>query len=190
LAGSRRLSRVTMEECQGIRWWRRWRPNPGGGGEPFLHKQPIKSGSDPGRCDLREKPSQNSCSRSFDLRSRMRQGLAPERLDMARRANQLISIVEHVNLLLCTAWDHGARHVSLRPRDDGMEITFLGADGDEHTERLSLSYTNAVKRLREMSARLGRVRVDMGGRQWHFDAVVPATRHPERVFLHMRPEED
>jgi hypothetical protein len=109
---------------------------------------------------------------------------------MARRANQSISVIEAVNLLLWAAWEHGARHVLLSPQDEGMEMRFLGADGDEHIERLAFSYEQIVKRLREMSAQLGRVRVDMGGHQWHFDAVVPATRHPERVFLHMRPEKD
>jgi hypothetical protein len=109
---------------------------------------------------------------------------------MARRANQSISVIEAVNLLLWAAWEHGARHVSLRAQDDGTEIRYLGIDGGHHIERLALSYDRVVQRLREMSARLGRVHVDMGGHQWHFDTVVPATRHPERVFLHMRPEDE
>jgi hypothetical protein len=109
---------------------------------------------------------------------------------MARRLPQLLPVFEDVNLLLFAAWEHGARHVLLSPQDDGLEIRYLGIDGGEHIERLALSYEQIVKRLREMSAQLGRVHVDMGGHQWHFDAVVPATRHPERVFLHMRPEKD
>ena len=109
---------------------------------------------------------------------------------MARRLQQSFAVCEDVNLLLFAAWEHGARHVLLSGQDDGMEIRYLGIDGGEHIERLALSYEQIVKRLREMSARLGRVHVDMGGHQWHFDAVVPATRHPDRVFLHMRPEDE
>jgi hypothetical protein len=108
--------------------------------------------------------------------------------EMARRANQSDSVIEDVNLLLCAAWEHGARHVSLRPQDSGMELKYLGRDGGEHVEHLSLSYEDTVERLRDMSVRLGRVHVDIGGRHWHFDAVVPGSRHPDQVFLHMRPD--
>ena len=97
---------------------------------------------------------------------------------------------EDVNQLLWAAWEHGARHVSVSPQKDGIEIRYLSVDGGEHAEHLTLSYEPIVKRLREMSVRFGRVHVDMGGHQWHFDAVVPAARHPERVFLHMRPERE
>ncbi len=108
---------------------------------------------------------------------------------MARHARQPLSVVQDVNLLLFAAWEHGARHVALRPERDGIEISYLRADGHEQTEILSLPYQSTVDRLREMSARMGRVHVHMGGHQWCMDAVVPPTRHPDRVFLHLRPAE-
>jgi hypothetical protein len=107
---------------------------------------------------------------------------------MARQADRSLSIVEDVNLLLFTAWEHGARHVSLQPHDTGTVMSYLGPDGGEHTERLSLRYDHIVKRLREMSARLGRVRIDMGGHHWHLEAVRPASARADQVFIHMRPE--
>jgi hypothetical protein len=108
---------------------------------------------------------------------------------MARRARLPFSIIEDVNLMLFTAWEHGARHVALRPEEGGLEISYLGPDGREKTERLALCYEDTVKRLRQMSTGLGRVHVEMGGQRWHFDAIVPSARCPERVFLHMRPIE-
>ena len=109
---------------------------------------------------------------------------------MARLANQSNSVVEDVNLLLCAAWEHGARHVSLRPQGDGLEISYLGSDGGDHKERLSLHYKEIVMRLRELSRRFGRVRVDIGGHQWQFDAVIPGSGNPNQVFLHMRPADE
>jgi hypothetical protein len=108
---------------------------------------------------------------------------------MARRVQQSMSPFEEVNLFLFAAWEHGARHIALQPLDDGIGVSFLGADGAEHHERLSLPYQSTVKRLREMSARFGRVHLDMGGHQWHLDFVVPPRRDMDRVFLHMRPVE-
>lgn len=106
---------------------------------------------------------------------------------MARRVHQSLSVIERVNLLLLGAWEQGARHVSLRRQGAGIELSFLGPDGREKTERLAYSYDETVERLRELSHDLGRVQVNMAGHEWHFDAVVPASCMPDRVFLHMRP---
>ena len=106
---------------------------------------------------------------------------------MARRVRLPLSVIEDVNLMLFTAWEHGARHIALQPEVDGIEIKYLKPDGAEYHERLALSYEDTVRRLREMSARLGRVRVDMGGHRWNVDATVPSARRPDRVFVHMRP---
>ena len=106
---------------------------------------------------------------------------------MARRLCQTISPFEEINLFLFSAWEHGARHVALRHQDKGIEVKFLGPDGTEHLELLSLPYQTTVKRLREMSARFGRVHLDMGGQQCHLDFVVPRRPNPDRVFLHLRP---
>jgi hypothetical protein len=107
---------------------------------------------------------------------------------MARRAEQ--TIFEDLNLLLFTAWEHGARHAALQPEGEGAEIRFLGPDGSEHAERLSLPYKNLVRRLRQLIARMGRVQLNMGGHQWHLDADIPGSRRPDRIFLHMRAKED
>jgi hypothetical protein len=108
---------------------------------------------------------------------------------MARRAEDSSFNNEDVNLLLFTAWEHGARHVVLRAQGEGMEISYLDPNGGEHSELLALPYSSVVKHLRQMSARLGRVRVEMGGHQWHLEAVAPGSRRPAQVFLHMRPTE-
>ncbi len=108
---------------------------------------------------------------------------------MARRAQDSFTTAEDLNLLLLSAWEHGARHVVLRGRDQGTEISFLDPDGAEHQELLSLSYPQIVKDLRAMTARHGRVHLDMAGHQWDLQAVVPAAGCPERVFLHMHPAE-
>ncbi len=109
---------------------------------------------------------------------------------MARRAEPAFWIVRGVNLLLCTAWEHGARHVALHRRPDGTEIRFLASDGCEHIEYSSMSYDVTVERLREMSKRLGRIRINLAGQHWHFDIVFPEAHRPEPVYLHMRPEEE
>jgi hypothetical protein len=109
---------------------------------------------------------------------------------MARHAQQPKWLDQELNLLLFSAWEHGARHAALQPQDQGTVISYLAADGGEHTERLSLSYDTLVKRLRQMATRLGQVRVDMGGHQWRVEAVVPGSQRPERVFLHMRPYDE
>ena len=108
---------------------------------------------------------------------------------MARHDPQSAWSFEEINLFLLAAWERGARHLALRPQDDGIEVRFLGPDGTEHIERLSLPYLKTVKRLRAMNARFGRVHLDMGGQQWHLDFVLPRQRHLDRVFLHMRPIE-
>src|SRR5262245_17663587 len=109
---------------------------------------------------------------------------------MARRVQQSLRALETVNLLLFAVWEHGARHVALAPEGEGTEIRYLGCDGTEHFEHLSHSYDDTVKRLRQLRARLGRLHVDIGRQQWTVDAIVPAARRPERIFLHMRVEED
>ena len=109
---------------------------------------------------------------------------------MARRDKQWAPGFEEVNLLLFNAWEHGARHAVLRPDSNGTEIRFLGPDGTEHHESLSLSYAHLVARLRQMTARYPRMHLNMGGNRWHLQAAVPRSRSPDRVFLHMRPAED
>jgi hypothetical protein len=116
--------------------------------------------------------------------------IAAQLLGMARRAQQSNSAFEDLNLLLFAAWEHGARHVALTPKGQATQMSYLGPDGGEHTERLSLSYEEMVKCLRRMTAHCGRVHVDIGGQQWHCDAVLPEASCPNQVFLHMRPDED
>jgi hypothetical protein len=95
-----------------------------------------------------------------------------------------------VNLLLLRAWEHGARHVVLQREGEGTEIRFLAQDGHEQVELLSLPYCEVARRLRQMSARFGRVRVEMGGQHWHLETVAADRKSPERLFLHMRPDDD
>jgi hypothetical protein len=109
---------------------------------------------------------------------------------MARRLRQTLSLIKDVNVLLLGAWEHGARHVALRPSDTGTEVSFLGADGSEHIERWPMPYRDAVQRLRQLSASLGRVRVNVAGQHWHFDAAFPAPPSSHPVFLHLRPDEE
>jgi hypothetical protein len=108
---------------------------------------------------------------------------------MARRANESFRLGQDVNLLLLTAWEHGARHVVLSQEGNRTEIRFLAQDGHEEAELLSLPYLEICRRLRQMSARFGRIRVDMGGHHWHLE-MVAANRHtPQRLFLHMRQDD-
>jgi hypothetical protein len=105
---------------------------------------------------------------------------------MARQIQQSLASFENVNLLLFAAWEHGARHIALRSEGDCTLLRFLGPDGSEHMEPLSLPYQETVRRLREMKERFGRVHVNMGGQEWHLDVVVSPHRWPDGVFLHMR----
>ena len=109
---------------------------------------------------------------------------------MARRAHHSFAGGHDVNLLLLTAWEHGARHVVLQREGDGTEIRFLAQDGHEQAERLSLPFAEIARRLRQMSARFGRVRVEMAGQHWHVESVAAEGNSPERLFLHMRPDDD
>jgi hypothetical protein len=109
---------------------------------------------------------------------------------MARRAqDSFSSAFGDLNLLLLMAWEHGARHVALRGADQGTELSFLDPEGAEHQELLSMSYPHIVKGLRQMTARHGRIHLNMAGHQWDLQAIVPPSRCPERVFLHMHPAE-
>lgn len=111
---------------------------------------------------------------------------------MARRLHHSLAVFEDVNLLLFIAWERGARHVALCPEGNGIQIKYLARAGDEHIEHVALSYSDTLKHLRRMSARLGRFHVAMGGDQWIVDAVIPdAMPLPSAgAFLHMRRPQD
>ena len=103
---------------------------------------------------------------------------------MAKSIQPSRSDYEEINALLFAAWQHGARHVVLTQEGHGTEFRFLGPDGTEQVEVLSLPYHETVDRLRKMSARFGRVHAHMGGNDWHIEPV--DTHEGKRVFLHMR----
>src|SRR5262245_36793774 len=108
---------------------------------------------------------------------------------MARRDKHGTAQFSDINALLLGAWERGARHVLLSKEGDGTELRFLGPDGSEHQERISLPYHTTVARLRDMSGRLGHGRANMAGQRWRFE-VTPAERpHPHQLFLHMRAED-
>src|SRR4051794_31838607 len=98
---------------------------------------------------------------------------------MARRSQQPISIFESLNLVLFGAWEHGARHLVLRPQDKGIEITYLGPDGSEHVQRLPLPYKPTLRCLHQLNARFGRVHLNMGGHEWNMDIAEPARSGPD-----------
>jgi hypothetical protein len=108
---------------------------------------------------------------------------------MARGDPLSMSRFENANALLFAAWKHGARHVVIRANGEGTELHFLGPDGSEHRETVSLPYQSTAQRIRTMAARLGRVLANMDGQRWVLDVSGLKHQRRDQLFFHMHAAE-